>query len=73
MGYESIMKERGDREWRDGDDSGLYESGYMDGTQDGFADGVLAAYDYVIEELGLDISDSDLLPRLINRAKEKRQ
>lgn len=45
-----------DREWQDGDDSALYDDGYKRGVMD--------AYQYVIEELGLDISDSDLLNRL---------
>ena len=45
-----------DKEWEDGDDSALFNEGYEQGVKD--------AYDYVIEELGLDISDSDLLDRL---------
>lgn len=42
-------------EWKDGDDSALYDEGYLAGLMD--------AYHYVIDELGLDISDSDLLER----------
>ena len=45
-----------DREWKDGDDSALYDEGYLAGVMD--------AYHYVIDELGLDISDSDLLKNL---------
>ena len=49
-------------EWKDGDDSALYDEGYLAGVMD--------AYNYVIDELGLDISDSDLLERHgINNAK----
>lgn len=33
MSYESIMEERGDREWADGDDSELYDRGYQDGLE----------------------------------------
>ena len=54
--YEEIVSERGDREWQDGDDSELYDEGYKQGVRD--------AYDYVIDELGLDISYSNLLDRL---------
>lgn len=45
-----------DKEWEDGDDSALYAEGYLAG--------VLDAYHYVIDELGLDISDSDMLKNL---------
>lgn len=44
-----------DKEWEDGDDSELYWDGYLTGFLD--------AYDYVIDELGLDISGSDILER----------
>lgn len=44
-----------DKEWEDGDDSLIHEEGYLAGVMD--------AYNYVIDELGLDISDSDLLER----------
>ena len=43
-------------EWKDGDDSALFDDGYKQGVMD--------AYNYVIDELGLDISDSDLLKNL---------
>lgn len=46
----------GDKEWQDGDDSALYDEGYLAGVMD--------AYHYVIDELGLDISDSDILKKL---------
>ena len=45
-----------DREWKDGDDSEMYDDGYDQGVKD--------AYDYVIKELGLNIKDSDLLKAL---------
>ena len=53
-----------DREWEDGDDSALEDKAYSDGFSEGRVEGIRQAYDYVIEELGLDISDSDLLNRL---------
>jgi hypothetical protein len=45
-----------DKEWKDGDDSELYDEGYLAGVMD--------AYNYVIYDLGLDISDSDLLKNM---------
>ena len=43
-------------EWKDGDDSALYDEGYLAGVMD--------AYHYVIDELGFELSDSDILKNL---------
>ena len=49
-------------EWKDGDDSALYDEGYLAGVMD--------AYNYVIDELGFELSDSDILKNLgVNDAK----
>jgi len=53
-----------DKEWEDGDDSALEDKAYSDGFSEGRIEGIRQAYDYVIDELGLDISYSNLLDRL---------
>jgi hypothetical protein len=43
-------------EWKDGDDSALYDEGYVAGVMD--------AYNYVVDELGFELADSDILTNL---------
>jgi hypothetical protein len=45
-----------DKEWEDGDDSARYDEGYLAGVMD--------AYNYVVDELGFELSDSDILKNL---------
>jgi len=53
-----------DREWEDGDDSALEDKAYSDGFSEGRIEGIRQAYDYVVDELGFELSDSDILERL---------
>jgi len=43
--YEAVMAKRGDKEWEDGDDSNLYDSGFDDGYKTGDVHGYSAGWD----------------------------
>jgi hypothetical protein len=45
-----------DKEWQDGDDSKLFDDGYRQG--------VIDAYNYVVDELGFEMFDTSMLERL---------
>src|SRR6056297_2860895 len=45
MTYEAVMAKRGDKEWEDGDDSNLYDSGFDDGYKAGDVHGYSTGWD----------------------------